>query len=203
MESRDRQQQVAQTVAWLWVVMVHAGLFWWLTHQERRTFPEQGDERLRLVFVAASPPIAAEKTTPNPRPARVKLGKAPVAQAAVVAAPLPVEQTGQPVDPVASAGGLLEQGRQWARQQAEPDFDATPFRSRRARLPGGERAGVFRMGEPPSPARVVGLIAQAFGDRDPCPDIKSRISGLLAASSDSERELLHEELRRDREYCQP
>ena len=54
-----------------------------------------------------------------------------------------------------------------------------------------------------SPARVFASIAHVFGDKDPCPSIQSRLSGLLASTSDHDRELLQEELRRDRAYCQP
>ena len=107
-------------------------------------------------------------------------------------------------DPPSSAAELLEQGRQWAREQSPPGFQATPLRSRRAQLPGGDRADAFRMRPPPSPKRVMGFIARAFGDPGPpCPRIQANISGLLAATSERERKLLEEELRRDRELCRP
>ena len=59
------------------------------------------------------------------------------------------------------------------------------------------------MKEPVSAARIVERIGEAFGNRPVCPDIQGRIAGLLTANSDRERELLDEELRRDREYCRP
>ena len=50
----------------------------------------------------------------------------------------------------------------------------------------------------------MGFIARAFGDPGPpCPRIQANISGLLTATSDRERKLLDEELRRDRELCRP
>ncbi len=60
------------------------------------------------------------------------------------------------------------------------------------------------MRDPLTPARVVGFIGKLFGDPGPpCPRIKDGIQGLLTATSDRERELLDEALRRDREYCRP
>ena len=108
--------------------------------------------------------------------------------------------------PSAAADELLEQGREWARQQTPaPTFASDPLRSRRARLPGGDAPGTFRMRDPVTPARVVEAIGTLFGGgpSSPCPRIGSNIPHLLTATSDRERELLQEELRRDREYCRP
>lgn len=63
------------------------------------------------------------------------------------------------------------------------------------------------MKEPLSPEKILQRIGQALGGSgyasSPCPRIESNIPGLLTAPSDNERELLEEELRRDREYCRP
>jgi hypothetical protein len=97
----------------------------------------------------------------------------------------------------------MDQARQVATDQAPLSFASDPLRNRRAQLPGGDRRGSFRMKEPVSAARIVERIGQVFGNRPVCPDIQGRIAGLLTAASDGERELLDEELRRDREYCRP
>ena len=60
------------------------------------------------------------------------------------------------------------------------------------------------MRPPPSPKRVMSFIARAFGDPgSPCLRLQANISGLLAATSDRERKLVEDELRRDRELCRP
>jgi hypothetical protein len=102
-----------------------------------------------------------------------------------------------------NTSALLQQGHEWARQQApSPTFTQDPLRSRRANLPGGEQADTFRMREPRSPASVMNSIAKAFGDPGPpCPRVKARLHGLLSATSDKERKLLEEELRRDQQFC--
>lgn len=102
-----------------------------------------------------------------------------------------ISTTGSVQDSSLSAAELLEQGRQWAREQSPPGFEATPLRSRRAQLPGGGRADAFRMRQPLSPKQVMGFIARAFGDPGPpCPRIQANIPGLLAATSERERKLL-------------
>jgi hypothetical protein len=97
----------------------------------------------------------------------------------------------------------MDQVRQAASDQAPLSFTNDPLRNRRAQLPGGDRRGSFRMKEPVSAASIVERIGEAFGNRPVCPDIQGRIAGLLTATSDRERELLDEELRRDRAYCRP
>ncbi len=104
-----------------------------------------------------------------------------------------------------SSAELIEQSRAWAHPQApEPSFTSDPLRSRRAQLPGGDAPGRFRMREPVTPAQALAMVGKLFGDPgDPCPRIRSQLNGLLTAASDRERELLQEEVRRDREYCRP
>jgi hypothetical protein len=63
------------------------------------------------------------------------------------------------------------------------------------------------MKEPLSPQKILQKIGSMAGgpgySQSPCPRIASNLSGLLTATSEHERELLDEELRRDREYCRP
>lgn len=205
MRSEGKQGYATQVAAWLGVIAVHAGLFWVLTYQDRESRPLENGARLRLLFIdpvlrstPSSPP------TPSSVPqAQIRHSTAAPKRPAVVLSPTPT--IANPTsDLPATAAELLEQGREWAREQAAPSFAANPLRSRRAQLPGGDRRGGFRMREPLTAARVVGFIGKAFGDPGPpCPRIQARISGLLTATSDHERELLEEELRRDREYCRP
>lgn len=98
---------------------------------------------------------------------------------------------------------FLEQGRQLARAQAGThDFVQDPFANRRHALSdvGGGR---FRMKEPMSAAKVVAGIGQLFGgagyETDPCPRIRRNIAA-LGPGGDSE--LLQEEFRRQRQFCQ-
>ncbi|HLM53925.1 MAG TPA: hypothetical protein VK325_10130, partial [Pseudoxanthomonas sp.] len=66
------------------------------------------------------------------------------------------------------------------------------------------RGDAFRQRPPASPAQVAKFIGQLFGaGEDPCLRARRQTSGLLTATSDRERELLAEELRRQRQYCGP
>jgi hypothetical protein len=203
--SEGKQGYAAQVVAWLGVMAVHAGLFWVLTYQDRESRLLENGARLRLLFIGpvlrSTPP---SQPTPSLMPqARTRHSASAPKRPAVVLSPAPTIANPTSNLPV-TAAELLEQGRDQAREQATPSFAADPLRSRRPQLPGGDRRGSFRMREPLSAARVVGFIGKAFGDPGPpCPRIRARISGLLTATSDHERELLEEELRRDREYCRP
>ena len=200
MQSRDRQERATQAMAWLWVVAVHAGLFWLLVHQDQRTGLRggAGTVRMRLVFVSA-PPVAAPEQEP---PARPRLSSRPPPRRPVVVLSAPTVEDAGPAT-AALAPDLQGPAPPWTRVHAAPAFQVDPLRSRRAHLPGGERPDAFRMKEPLSPARMLAVVARTFGDKDPCPNIRSRVSGLLASTSDHDRELLQEELRRDRAYCQP
>lgn len=205
MQASERQERATQAMAWLCVVAVHAGLLWLLVQPPSRGQADKAEPaRLRLVFLEPIRQPAPANVAPLPT---VATRQAMPARAANQSRPLPgtaASATGPAPGSAASAAELLEQGRQWAREQSPPGFGATPLRSRRARLPGGERADAFRMRPPPSPQRVMGFIARAFGDPGPpCPRIQANIAGLLAATSERERKLLDEELRRDRESCRP
>ena len=202
MQSRDRQERATQAMAWLWVAAVHAGLFWLLVHQDQRTELRAGTMRMRLVFVSAPPVAAPEQASPaRPRSSSRVPARPPARRPVVVLSAPTVEDVGSATAPLAP--DLQGPAPPWTRAHAAPSFQADPLRSRRAHLPGGERADAFRMKEPMSPARMLTAIARTFGDKDPCPNIRSRVSGLLASTSDHDRELLQEELRRDRAYCRP
>ncbi len=204
MESNERQERLAQVAAWLGVVAVHAGLFWLLTYQGRNSQEPDSGERLRLVFIEPLRP----RLPVTPRPALRQARAAPATRAVVSARPLD-QAASVTLPPPASMPDTSivdwsEQARRVARDQAPVSFANDPLRSRRAQLPGGDRRGTFPMKEPVTPARVLGFIGQLFGDPGPpCPRTQARIQGLLTATSDRERELLTEELRRDREYCRP
>ena len=201
----EQQERAAQAAAWLCVAAVHAGLLWLLVQPLSRQHVDGIEQvRLRLVFlepIRQPPPATAAPLLP--------VATARAMPARTVSQPNHLPRTAAsattPVsDSSLSAAELLEQGRQWAREQSPPGFEATPLRSRRAQLPGGDRADAFRMRQPLSPKQVMGFIARAFGDPGPpCPRIQANISGLLAATSERERKLLDEELRRDRELCRP
>ncbi len=204
MRSERKQGYAAQVAAWLGVVAVHMGLFWVLTYQDRESRPLENNARLRLLFI--DPVLRSTPSPPTPSPvpqAQIRHSASAPKRPAVVLTLAPTIANPTSNLPI-TAAELLEQGREQAREQAAPSFAPDPFRSRRPQLPGGDRRGSFRMREPLSAARVVGFIGKAFGDPGPpCPRIQARISGLLTATSDRERELLDEELRRDREYCRP
>jgi hypothetical protein len=193
MRTSERQERATQAMAWLCVVAVHAGLLWLLLQPLSRGHADRREQvRLRLVFlepIRKPPPIAVVPLFPvattrvvTTRSTRQPIALPPVdAPAAIKSAP----------DSAVSATELLEQGRQWAREQSPPSFQTAPMRNRRAQLPGGDRADAFRMRPPPSPKRVMGFIARAFGDPGPpCPRIQATIPGLLAATSERERKLL-------------
>lgn len=205
MWANERREHATQAMAWLCVMAVHAGLLWLLVQPPSRGPASGGEQvRLRLAFLEPiRPPVRAMVA---PLPAAATAQTLPMRSARQPIAPPPVDASANESVPESgmSTGKLLEQGRQWAREQSPPGFQPAPLRSRRAQLPGGDRADAFRMRPPPSPKRVVGFIARAFGDPGPpCPRIQSNIAGLLAATSEREWKLLREELRRDRELCRP
>lgn len=206
MWTNERQERATQAMAWLCVVAVHAGLLWLLVQPLSHGHADSVEQvRLRLVFLEPirQPPSPAA-VVPLPT---VAWARAMPARTVNRSNRLPrtAAPATEPVsDSTVSTAELLEQGRQRAREQSPPSFQAAPLRSRRAQLPGGERADAFRMRQPPSPKRVMGFIARAFGDPGPpCPRIEANIAGLLSATSARERKLLDEELRRDRELCRP
>ena len=197
----SRQEHFARTIAWLVMVLVHAGIFWLLSTQRSLDSRTHDEPRLRLLWlVAPDPPKPVVAMPSAPR----ALHTAPTARPKPAATPSVEPVTTTPVATApANTGDLLEQGRAWARQQdADADFKSDPLRSRRAQLPGGDRVGGFRMKEPMSPARALENVAKFFGDPGPpCPRAQARLHGLLTATSDKERALLQEELRRVRQFC--
>lgn len=202
MESSERQGSATQVAAWLGVVVVHAGLFWLLSFQGRTLQTPSVGERLRLVFVQPAKRLAAH---PPPPPARMRPSTGP--RIPVVPRPIDEAISAAPsaTSPPASSAPvrtLIDQAGQVVRDQTPPSFASDPLRNRHAQLPGGDRPGSLRMKEALSAARIVERIGEAFGNRPVCPDIQGRITGLLTATSD-ERELLDEELRRDRAHCRP
>ena len=205
MRTSERQERATQAMAWLCVVMVHVGLLWLLVQPLGRRPADKGEQvRLRLVFLEPMRPPTPIAGASLPRVATAPAVSTRSARRSIAPAVVDTATNKPAPDSVMSAMELLEQGAQWAREQSPPSFQATPLRSRRAQLPGGEHADAFRMRPPPSPKRVMGFIARAFGDPGPpCPRIAANISGLLAATSERERKLLEEELRRDRELCRP
>lgn len=212
MQSKERWGSGTQVAAWLGVLLVHAGLFWLLTCQGRLTTQAGSGERLRLVFVprlrqtAPAAPADALMLPPRPssRPVRpAAIQPRPIDLATPVRPPLPA------VSPTEAAlpPGWAEQARQSVQMQEPLSFATDPLRNRHAQLPGGDGRGRFRMKEPLSPQKILQKIGGMAGgpgySQSPCPRIASNLPGLLTATSDRERELLDEELRRDREYCRP
>lgn len=206
MQGSERQAGATQAIAWLGVVGVHVCLLWLLTRQEPGTANVDDGPRLRLLSVTPARPLPPPVSPPRSSipPAQIPRG-APTARRPLVVLTAPVVQTSEPVVPAADQ--LQEQARDWAARQAPPAFAADPFGSRHAQLPGGDGRGRFRMKEPLSPQKILQKIGSMAGgpgySQSPCPRIASNLSGLLTATSEHERQLLDEELRRDREYCRP
>ena len=138
MRTGERQERATQAMAWLCVAAVHAGLLWLLVQPVSRGRAADGEPvRLRLVFLQPIRQPAPAPATIAPLPAAATARAMP-ARTANQPKRLPriAASANEPVsDYAASAAELLEQGRQWAREQSPPDFAATPLRSRRANLP--------------------------------------------------------------------
>lgn len=209
MRSKERWGSGTQVAAGLGVLAVHAGLFWLLTCQGRLTTQSGNGERLRLVLVPrlqqTAPAAPSDPLVLRPqrgRPVRPAIQPRPIDLAAPVAAPLPAVSPAEAAPP-----GWAEQARRSVQTQEPISFAADPLRNRHAQLPGGDGRGRFRMKEPLSPQKILQKIGGMAGgpgySQSPCPRIASNLAGLLTATSDRERELLDEELRRDREYCRP
>lgn len=212
MQSKERLGGGTQVVAWLGVLVVHAGLFWLLTCQGRLTTQSGSAERLRLVFVPRSrqmAPVAPSDPLVLPplpsRPVRPAIRPRPIDLAAPAGPPLPTPSAS--TAEATPSSNWAEQARQSAQAREPLSFTADPLRNRHAQLPGGDGRGRFRMKEPLTPRKVLRAIGEMAGGRgysqSPCPRIAANLPGLLTATSDQERELLEEELRRDREYCRP
>ena len=197
----DEQERHARYFAWLVIMAVQAGIFWLMSTQRGLETLARDEPGLRLHWLtppALPKPVVATSTKPDalhlaptPRPMRPSMPAVEPTASATFATT------------AASANDLLEQGRAWVQQQGTAnDFSSDPIRSRRAQLPGGERAGSFRMQESMSPARALENVAKFFGDPGPpCPRVRARLHELLTATSEKERALLQEELRRERQFC--
>lgn len=218
---RDVAQRLYAATA---VVLVHMALYALLLPQPRPgPGPAEAENRLRISWVPRMPaapamPLPRQTAPTTPRAAPLRPSLAPRTEAATAPAPhaRQTQAAAEPSTPLpapaASGGGtpsgadsarLLQQARDWASQQGASDFAADPLRSRRAQLPAGGRP-VARMREPLSAQKVVGFVGMLFGDPgSPCPRIDSRIQGLLTDTSEAGRELLQEEIRRERAYCRP
>jgi hypothetical protein len=207
MQGSERQAGATQAIAWLGVIGVHACLLWLLTRQAPDVANAEDGPRLRLVFVTPARPLPPPVL--HPRSSSVPPIRTPrdasIARRPAVVLSAPAERSSEPAP--STADQLQQQGREWAARQASPTFATDPFSSRRAQLPGGDGRGRFRMKEPLSPQKILQKIGGMAGgpgySQSPCPRIASNLSGLLTAASVRERELLDEELRRDREYCRP
>ena len=204
MQGSGRQGGATRAMAWLGVIGVHACLFWLLTRQTSVVPAASDGPRLRLTFVEPARPAMTQPLARRPSSApSAKAAPASSRPAAVLYSPA----TQTSAQTTITADQMREQAGEWAREQAGPTFTADPFASRRGQLPGGDGRGRFRMKEPLSPQKVLQAIGEMAGGRgysqSPCPRIASNLPGLLTATSDQERELLDEELRRDREYCRP
>lgn len=198
----DRQR----VAAWLVVAAVHAGLGWLLLRASIVRVPAGtlGDDALQLTWI--EPPSPADPGTPADRAAPVRgMGRKP--ERRVVRAP--IEGAAAPVvpQPPAPAAGLsavfLEQARRLTHAAPGGAVAADPFANRDARLPGHE-ASAFRMREPRSLQGALRKVGALFGgagySTDPCPQIRKNVAA-LGNGEGSERELLQEELRRQRAYC--
>ncbi len=166
---------------------------------------------MRLVFVSvARPPLQEERAAipdpslapPQRRVQRPSVTLSSLEPPAIQLVSPPVRLAGADAAAITGAHDLQQPGGPWAGGQAAPAFQLHPLRSRRALSPGGERPGAFMMKAPMRPARVLVTVAGAFGDNDHCPNIRSRVYGVLSSTSDRDRALL-QELRRDRQYCRP
>lgn len=166
----------------------------------------QDDHRVRLVLLPAAriappPPSPAPIVAGSPKAARL-----PPQPAAVAATALPLDASAAVAEPALAQ----DHGGSPSPLPASPpeDFSPDPLRSRRARLPGGDRGERFRMAPSVSPAKkVVSTIGMLFGGAgyaaDPCDRIRENIAGLLPDTSPQGRQRLEEELGRDRDHCRP
>ena len=197
----DEQGREGKLAAWLVVGLVHAGLLWLLTTQTAREPNAQPESRMRLLMLDPTPRAPITPPSPTLQPKLQIIPPRAVTQTIVPDTSTP--DTPPAPNAPANASTLLQQGHDSARQQAPtPTLTQDPLRRRRTNLPGGDHPDTFRMREPRSPASVMNYVAKAFGDPGPpCPRVQARLHGLLSATSDKERKLLEEELRRDRQFC--
>lgn len=205
--------RMTQWCAWLLVVALHAVFYWLLTFSPAPAPGAGREERRTRLVLATMTKIAKPPPSPAPHSAR----QAPKAKRVPpVAAQQPVAAVPAVVAPTSTAEPPRVQYPSWDSSPSNPrpypiaasDFSPDPLRNRPVRLPGGSRGDRFKMAPSISPAKkVVSAIGQLLGGAgyatDPCVRIQENIAGLLADTSESGREQLQEELRRDRRHCQP
>lgn len=185
-------------------VLLHAVAGWLVLHA-RNGRSDASDEAGALQVTWIERPASVPSRPPEPATESRRERRAPLREdAPAIRQPEAVvhdDAVPKPSRPLSVV--FLEQGRQLARAQAGAhDFVQDPFANRRHAL-SDAGGGRFRMKEPMSAAKVVAGIGQLFGgagyETDPCPRIRRNIAA-LGPGGDSE--LLQEEFRRQRQFCQ-
>ncbi len=186
-------------------LLLHAAFLTWV-------IVSSGHADERVVDPAALDVIWIERAQPATEPlppeqsaqqqdATIPPGIAPPVAPASVARQ--VEPT-QPVAPEPSrplSAVFIEQGKALERRQPVDDFGHNPLTASVPSL--GDTNERIRMREPMTAAKVVARIGQVFGgpgyETSPCPRIRRNIAA-LGTGGDSE--LLQEEVRRHRQFCE-
>lgn len=186
-------------------VALHA-VFAWLILHSRGDRDDASAERgaLQVAWIERPAPEPSRPAEPPPESPRERNATPPRDAATAPARPESVAHgraAPEPSRPLSAV--FIDQGRQFARTQADAhDFVQDPFANRRHAL-SDVRGGGFRMREAVTPAKVLAGIGQLFGgpgyETDPCPRIRRNIAA-LGPGGDSE--LLQEEFRRQRQFCQ-
>lgn len=194
-------------VAWMTVIAVHAGLLWILVLVPREPQAVRGHEvRTRLAILPARPDAPPLLHTPSVRPQAQATSASDMPPSSArylpsAAAPPRQDQATPGRVPV----DWSERARDWvqAQETGPAPGAADPLRIGRSAALQDVRAEAFRTSEPVSVHRVLQGIGELFGGSppSPCQTATANIPGLLTATSARERELLQEELRRQRRYC--
>ena len=203
----DKQGLRTQGIACLCVLLIHAGLLWLISLDTWSVHLRDDGSRTALVLIHDTRSRNTETTAADPALSTSSLESSPLPTKRTELAAsirLPPAALATP----ASSAELLAQGREWARLQiTSPDFTNDPLRRPPTHQTLGEDQDRFAMRKPITGDQVLSGIGQFLGlhppgyTTDPCPRIHRNLNGLLTATSNKDRELLEEELRRKQQLC--
>lgn len=185
------------------VVVIALHLLFWQALQQAVTTPVapvSADDALQVRWI--EPPLPSPRPPARPSPGSGVRAIAPripaMAPHDAVTAP---EVPGEPSLRRGLSAVFIEQARAASAARAGDLFADDPFADRHANLPGVE-ADTFRMREPPSIQGALRAVGKLFAGpgytTDRCPRIRENLNNL---SQDGDNELLQEELRRKRAFC--
>lgn len=194
-----------RVIACLAVLVAHVAMGWALLRLDPHSPAADAEDQETITVEFIARPRAAPSPTQAPSPTTRARHRRHTSQQPTTTS----RDLADRVEPTQPAGSrplsavMLGQVRQCAEENDTQHEPPDPFADRQARLPAADN-GRFRMREPTSIASVVEKIGDLFyppGEgRNPCPDNRERIAGLLTQGDSRE---LQDAGEFERRYCRP